>query len=59
MPRTFANLGSHTSKHSVENDYFFILRVKSDEQSNQMYYSTVLFTNTFIGVPVRLGLVLE
>jgi hypothetical protein len=60
MSRTFAKLGSHTFEHSVENDYFFILReLKSDEQSNQMYYSTVLFTNSFIGVPVRLGLVLE
>lgn len=43
---------------SVVNDYLFILRVKSDQNVLQ-YSSTVLLMNTFIGGPVRLGLVLE
>ncbi len=46
----------HT-KHSVGNDYFFIPE-ELNPTDNQIK-CIVLFTSTFIGVPVRLGLVLE
>jgi hypothetical protein len=41
MPRTFANLGSHTFVHFRRPDYFFILRVKFT--NNQIKCITVQY----------------